>query len=39
MNFNLLDLTPYGLPEEREDSPQGWPQNPTMTWLRLHQKY
>jgi predicted dithiol-disulfide oxidoreductase (DUF899 family) len=26
---NILDLTPYGRQEEWEDSPAGWPQNPT----------
>jgi predicted dithiol-disulfide oxidoreductase (DUF899 family) len=39
MDFNLLDLTPYGRQEEWEDSPQGWPQDPTMSWLRLHDEY
>jgi predicted dithiol-disulfide oxidoreductase (DUF899 family) len=26
---NLLDLAPYGRQEDWEDSPPGWPQNPT----------
>jgi predicted dithiol-disulfide oxidoreductase (DUF899 family) len=39
LDFNLLDLTPYGRQEEWEDSPQGWPQDPTMSWLRLHDEY
>jgi len=26
MDFNLLDLTPLSRQEEREDSPDGWPQ-------------
>jgi predicted dithiol-disulfide oxidoreductase (DUF899 family) len=39
MDFNLLDLTPYGRQEEWEDSPEGWPQSPTMSWLRLHDEY
>src|SRR5580658_1092552 len=26
---NLLDLAPYGRQEDWEDSPSGWPQNPT----------
>jgi predicted dithiol-disulfide oxidoreductase (DUF899 family) len=26
---NVLDLTPYGRQEDWEDSPAGWPQNPT----------
>lgn len=28
----LLDLTPYGRQEDWEDSPLGWPQNPTHGW-------
>lgn len=36
---NLLDLTPYGRQEEWEDSPPGWPQDPTMSWLRHHDEY
>lgn len=39
MDFNLLDLTPYGRQEEWEDSPAGWPQDPTMSWLRLRDEY
>ena len=39
MDFNLLDLTPYGRQEAWEDSPAAWPQDPTMTWLRLHDEY
>jgi predicted dithiol-disulfide oxidoreductase (DUF899 family) len=39
MDFNLLDLTPYGRQEQWEDSPAGWPQDPTMSWLRLHDEY
>jgi len=39
LDFNLLDLTPYGRQEEWEDSPDGWPQDPTMSWLRLHDEY
>jgi predicted dithiol-disulfide oxidoreductase (DUF899 family) len=27
--FGLLDITPYGRQEDFEDSPAGWPQNPT----------
>ncbi|MBD0337003.1 MAG: DUF899 domain-containing protein [Cyanobacteria bacterium Co-bin13] len=27
--YNLLDLTPYGRQEDFEDSPPGWPQQPT----------
>jgi predicted dithiol-disulfide oxidoreductase (DUF899 family) len=26
---NILDLAPYGRPEDWEDSPPGWPQHPT----------
>jgi predicted dithiol-disulfide oxidoreductase (DUF899 family) len=39
LDFNLLDLTPYGRQEAWEDSPAGWPQDPTMSWLRLHDEY
>jgi predicted dithiol-disulfide oxidoreductase (DUF899 family) len=39
LDFNLLDLTPYGRQEQWEDSPVGWPQDPTMSWLRLHDEY
>jgi predicted dithiol-disulfide oxidoreductase (DUF899 family) len=39
LDFNLLDLTPYGRQEEWEDSPEGWPQTPTMRWLRLRDEY
>jgi predicted dithiol-disulfide oxidoreductase (DUF899 family) len=38
-DFNLLDLTPYGRQEAWEDSPAGWPQDPTMSWIRLHDEY
>lgn len=27
--YDLLDVTPYGRQEDWEDSPDGWPQNPT----------
>lgn len=36
---NLLDLTPLGRQEEWEDSPEGWPQDPTHSWLRHHDRY
>jgi predicted dithiol-disulfide oxidoreductase (DUF899 family) len=36
LDFNLLDLTPFGRQEQWEDSPEGWPQSETMGWLRLH---
>ena len=39
LDFNLLDLTPYGRQEAWEDSPAGWPQTPTMQWLRPHDEY
>ncbi|MBO3750814.1 DUF899 domain-containing protein [Streptosporangiaceae bacterium NEAU-GS5] len=39
LDFNLLDLTPYGRQETWEDSPEGWPQSQTMAWLRLHDEY
>jgi len=39
LDFNLLDLTPYGRQEQWEDSPAGWPQDPTMSWLRRHDEY
>jgi predicted dithiol-disulfide oxidoreductase (DUF899 family) len=39
MDFNLLDLTPLGRQETWEDSPAGWPQDPTMSWIRLHDEY
>jgi predicted dithiol-disulfide oxidoreductase (DUF899 family) len=39
LDFNLLDLTPYGRQEEWEDSPEGWPQDPTMSWLKVHDEY
>ena len=39
MDFSLLDLTPFGRQEVWEDSPEGWPQDPTMTWLRRNDEY
>jgi predicted dithiol-disulfide oxidoreductase (DUF899 family) len=39
LDFNLLDLTPLGRQEEWEDSPEGWPQGPTMSWMRRHDEY
>jgi predicted dithiol-disulfide oxidoreductase (DUF899 family) len=38
-DFNLLDLTPYGRQEDWEDSPPGWPQDPTMQWIKLRDEY
>ncbi|MBO3086080.1 DUF899 family protein [Cellulomonas fengjieae] len=31
--LQLLDLTTYGRQEEWEDSPEGWPQDPTQSWF------
>jgi len=39
LDFNLLDLTPLGRQESWETSPEGWPQDPTMSWLRLRDEY
>jgi predicted dithiol-disulfide oxidoreductase (DUF899 family) len=39
LDFNLLDLTPYGRQETWEDSPAGWPQTPPYEWWRLHDEY
>ncbi|GLZ34710.1 hypothetical protein Lesp02_68970 [Lentzea sp. NBRC 105346] len=39
MDFNLLDLTPYGRQEVWEDSPEGWPQEPTWSRVRLKDEY
>ena len=39
LDFNLLDLTPFGRQESWETSPEGWPQDPTMSWLRLRDEY
>jgi predicted dithiol-disulfide oxidoreductase (DUF899 family) len=39
MDFSLLDLTPWGRQEVWEDSPEGWPQSPTMAWLRRSDEY
>jgi len=37
--FELLDLAPFGRQEKWEVSPEGWPQDPTYTRLRLHDEY
>ncbi|MGI8333228.1 DUF899 domain-containing protein [Actinomadura scrupuli] len=39
LDFNLLDLTPYGRQEQWEDSPEGWPQDPTMSWIKIRDEY
>lgn len=37
--FTMLELTPYGRQETREDSPQGWPQEEAYSWYRRHDEY
>jgi predicted dithiol-disulfide oxidoreductase (DUF899 family) len=39
LDFNLLDLTPFGRQEAWEDSPEGWPQTEPYRWWRLHDEY
>jgi predicted dithiol-disulfide oxidoreductase (DUF899 family) len=39
IDFNLLDLTPFGRQEAWEDSPDGRPQTPPYAWWRLHDEY
>lgn len=39
LDFNLMDLTPYGRQEEWEDSPSGWPQYPTGSRIRPRDEY
>jgi GNAT superfamily N-acetyltransferase len=34
-----LDVTPLGRQDAWEDSPEAWPQVPTISWLRLHDEY
>jgi len=38
-HFNILDVLPYGRQEVWEDSPEGWPQDGTSSWCRLHDEY
>lgn len=38
-HWTYLDLVPYGRQEEWEDSPDGWPQNPTYTATHRHDEY
>ncbi len=38
-HWTWLDLTPYGRQEDWEDSPAGWPQDPTYAWQRRHDEY
>jgi predicted dithiol-disulfide oxidoreductase (DUF899 family) len=37
--YTFMDLTPFGRQEDWEDSPPGWPQDPTYSWGRLHDQY
>jgi predicted dithiol-disulfide oxidoreductase (DUF899 family) len=39
LDFNLMDLTPYGRQEQWEDSPEGWPQYPTWSRIRIRDEY
>jgi predicted dithiol-disulfide oxidoreductase (DUF899 family) len=39
LDFNLMDLTAYGRQEEWEDSPEGWPQYPTWSRLKIRDDY
>ena len=39
LDFNLLDLTPFGRQESWEDSPSGWPQTEPYRWWRRHDEY
>lgn len=38
-HWTYLDLTPFGRQEEWEDSPPGWPQDPTYSSTRRHDEY
>jgi predicted dithiol-disulfide oxidoreductase (DUF899 family) len=37
--FTFLDITPFGRQESWEDSPSGWPQEPTYSWQKLHDEH
>ncbi len=37
--WSLLDLTPLGRQEDWEDSPEGYPQDTTDSWVRRHDEY
>ncbi|NMW24314.1 DUF899 family protein, partial [Rhodanobacter denitrificans] len=37
--FGLLDVTPWGRQEVWEDSPAGWPQQPTWSQVKIHDQY
>ncbi|MEO9173984.1 MAG: DUF899 domain-containing protein [Gaiellales bacterium] len=39
LDFNLLDLTPFGRQETWEDSPEGWPQTAPYQWWRRRDEY
>lgn len=39
MVLGLLDLTPFGRQKTWENSPPGWPQEPTYSWMRLSDRY
>lgn len=38
-HWTYLDLVPYGRQEQWEDSPAGWPQDPTYSTTRRHDEY
>lgn len=38
-HWTYLDLVPFGRQEEWEDSPTGWPQDPTYSTTRRHDEY
>jgi predicted dithiol-disulfide oxidoreductase (DUF899 family) len=35
----FLDITPWGRQETWQQSPEGFPQEPTHSWVRLHDEY
>jgi predicted dithiol-disulfide oxidoreductase (DUF899 family) len=35
----LLDITPFGRQEQRQDAPEGVPQDPTGSWVRRSDEY
>jgi predicted dithiol-disulfide oxidoreductase (DUF899 family) len=37
--FSYLDVSALGRQEEWEDSPEGWPQDPTYSWWKRHDEY
>ncbi len=39
LEFDLLDLTPFGRQEDWENSPSGVPQEPTYSWMCLSDRY